>query len=269
MDMPLVCVSLRGCTISEVLKDAASATATGADLVEVRLDMLWSKQEIVTTGGQDQKSPSREDQKINKNTVFTPQEFEYLDLDSVLISLRQGIVLPVILTCRPEREGGYFPGTEKQRLEVMKKAIESGVSWVDLEINIDDKERTKLCELAKKGGTKIIASSHVLDESPISKEIIQDVKDSTDLGDIIKVCYKSAGRSDGINLFEAAWDLRNSDIKNSIMGLGQAGDWNRIHSPILGQAIVYSTMENGWHLAQKGMMNTTDLRIAWEMLEYR
>ena len=176
MDMPLVCVSLRGCTISEVLKDAASATATGADLVEVRLDMLWSKQEIVTTGEQDQKSPSKEDQKIKKTTVFTPQEFEYLDLDSVLISLRQGIVLPVILTCRPEREGGYFPGTEKQRLEVMRKAIESGVSWVDLEININAKERAKLCELAKKGGTKIIASSHVLDESPISKEIIQDTE---------------------------------------------------------------------------------------------
>ena len=46
MDMPLVCVSLRGCTISEVLKDAASATAAGADLVEVRLDMLWSKKKF-------------------------------------------------------------------------------------------------------------------------------------------------------------------------------------------------------------------------------
>ena len=75
MDMPLVCVSLRGCTISEVLKDAASATATGADLVEVRLDMLWSKQEIVTTGEQDQKSLSKEDQKIKKTTVFTPHCF--------------------------------------------------------------------------------------------------------------------------------------------------------------------------------------------------
>jgi len=40
MDMPLVCVSLQGCTVSDVLKDAASATAIGADLVEVRLDKL-------------------------------------------------------------------------------------------------------------------------------------------------------------------------------------------------------------------------------------
>ena len=123
--------------------------------------------------------------------------------------------------------------------------------------------------MAKKGGTKIIASSHVYDDSPDSKEIIRDVKDNIDAGDIIKICYKSSGRSDGINLFEAAWDLRNSDIKTSIMGVGQAGDWNRIHSPILGQAIVYSTIENGWHLAQKGMINTADLKTAWEMLEYQ
>ena len=100
MDMPLVCVSLRGCTISEVLKDAASATAAGADLVEVRLDMLWSKKEVVLEEQSDAE-PIKDNQKIKKNVVFTPQELDYLDLDSVLVSLRQGIVLPVILTCRP------------------------------------------------------------------------------------------------------------------------------------------------------------------------
>ena len=267
MDMPLLCVSLRGCTISEVLKDAASATAAGADLVEVRLDLLWSKKEVLLEEQADEES-ANENLKIKKNVVFTPQDLDYLDLDSVLVSLRQGIVLPVILTCRPKREGGYFPGSEEQRLEVLRKAIESGVSWVDLEININVEERLKLFQLAKKGGTKIIASSHVLDEVPISKEIIKDIKDNIDLGDVIKICYKSSGRTDGINLFEAAWDLKNTEIKTAIMGMGQAGDWNRIHSPILGQAIVYSTMENGWHLAQKGMINTTDLKIAWEMLEY-
>jgi len=28
-------------------------------------------------------------------------------------------------------------------------------------------------------------------------------------------------------------------------------------------------MENGWHLAQKGMINTADLKNAWEMLNYQ
>ena len=72
MDMPLVCVSLRGCTISEVLKDAASATAAGADLVEVRLDMLWSKKEVVLEEQSDAE-PIKDNQKIKKNVVFTPK----------------------------------------------------------------------------------------------------------------------------------------------------------------------------------------------------
>ena len=38
MSLPLICVSLTGCTVDEMVKDAARATAVGADIVEVRLD---------------------------------------------------------------------------------------------------------------------------------------------------------------------------------------------------------------------------------------
>ena len=120
MDMPLVCVSLRGCTISEVLKDAASATAAGADLVEVRLDMLWSKKEVLLEEQSDTES-TKDNPKIKKNVIFTPQELDYLDLDSVLVSLRQGIVLPVILTCRPKREGGLFSWYRRTKIRGIKK----------------------------------------------------------------------------------------------------------------------------------------------------
>ena len=255
MDMPLVCVSLRGCTVSEVLKDAASATAIGADLVEVRLDKLWTVKQEVTESEEKSKDFNI---KTNPHVIFEPLPLDSLDLQSVLISLRQGIVLPVILTCRPIREGGYYPGTEEQRLEVLRQAIESGVSWVDLELDIDEGKRDDLIKLAKKGGTHVIASFHCLDESPNRSKIIEEIKDNKSAGDIMKICYASSGRNDGINLFEAAWDLKDSKIKTSIMGIGQGGDWNRIHSPILGQAIVYSTMETGWHLAQQGMINTAE-----------
>lgn len=270
MDMPLVCVSLQGCTVSDVLKDAASATAIGADLVEVRLDKLWTtKQEIPVKEEENKDSKFNKLNANNNNFVFLPKPLESLDLPSVLVSLKQGIVLPVILTCRPVNEGGYFPGNEEERIDVLRKAIESGVSWIDLELDIDEHNRNNLVMLAQKMGTKIIASSHVLDQSPNSSEIIQDIKDNKESGDVLKICYSTSGRNDGINLFEAAWELKNSEINTSIMGLGQSGDWTRIHSPILGQAIVYSTMENGWHLAQKGMINTADLKNAWEMLNYQ
>ena len=45
MSRPLVCVSLNGYTVDDILKDAAVATAAGADLVEVRLDKLWAREQ--------------------------------------------------------------------------------------------------------------------------------------------------------------------------------------------------------------------------------
>ena len=44
MSRPLGCVTLNGYTVDDILKDAAVATAAGADLVEVRLDMLWARE---------------------------------------------------------------------------------------------------------------------------------------------------------------------------------------------------------------------------------
>ena len=157
MDMPLVCVSLQGCTVSDVLKDAASATAIGADLVEVRLDKLWTtKQEIPAKEEENKDSKSNKMNDNDNNFVFLPKPLESLDLPSVLVSLKQGIVLPVILTCRPVNEGGYFPGNEEERIEVLRKAIESGVSWIDLELEIDEHNRNNLVKLAQKMGTKIV-----------------------------------------------------------------------------------------------------------------
>ena len=50
MSLPLICVTLTGCTVDEMVKDAARATAVGADIVEVRLDKLWVvEQEIDAT----------------------------------------------------------------------------------------------------------------------------------------------------------------------------------------------------------------------------
>ena len=75
--------------------------------------------------------------KSHKGEVkYEIQSLDSVDLKSALSSFKQGIELPVILTCRPERQGGYYPGDESSRIEVLSTAIESEVSWVDLEVDI-------------------------------------------------------------------------------------------------------------------------------------
>ena len=261
-------MTLSGCSVDEILADAARATAVGADLCEVRLYMLWVDEKVpepVETNDSDSKDRRKKPAYVPPE--YIPQAFDSIDLSAALDAFKGGIDLPVLLTCRPERQGGYFPGTEDERISVLRTAIDSGVSWVDLEVDIDSKIRTELMQIAK-GKTKVISSSHFLEEPDSASEIINQIEDMADSGDIIKVCYKTSGRNSGLKLFEAGWMLRDSEQKAAIMGIGVGGDWTRIHGALLNQEIVYSTMENGSHLSSQGRINASDLLIAWEMLHY-
>ena len=268
MRRPTICVTLSGCTVDEILADAARATAVGADICEVRLDKLWviekvPEPEVVT----DSNEGDRRRRPAYVPPEYIPQAFDSIDLSSALDAFKGGIDLPVALTCRPERQGGYFPGSEEERISVLRAAIDSGVSWVDLEADIDSKIRSELVEIAK-GKTMVISSTHFSEEPSSASEILDDIEEMADSGDIIKVCYNTTGRNSALRLFEAAWMLKESDKKTAIMGLGVGGDWTRIHAPLLNQYLVYSTMETGSHLSSEGRINTSDLLVAWEMLNY-
>ena len=268
MRRPTICVTLSGCTVDEILADAARATAVGADICEVRLDKLWviekvPEPEVVT----DSNEGDRRRRPAYVPPEYIPQAFDSIDLSSALDAFKGGIDLPVVLTCRPERQGGYFPGSEEERISVLRAAIDSGVSWVDLEADIDSKIRSELVEIAK-GKTMVISSTHFSEEPSSASEILDDIEEMADSGDIIKVCYNTTGRNSALRLFEAAWMLKESDKKTAIMGLGVGGDWTRIHAPLLNQYLVYSTMETGSHLSSEGRINTSDLLIAWKMLNY-
>lgn len=263
MEVPQVCVVLSGHTVDEMLKDATLAMAAGADLVEVRLDNLWVK-EVEIEDSEDEADPKR---RAKREVEYEVLPLESIDLDSALSSFKQGIELPVILTCRPERQGGNYPGDEESRIEVLRTAIKSEVSWVDLEVDISVKDRESLMKIAK-GKTQVIASHHSEETPPPAKEIISEIEDYVNYGDMVKICYPISSSEGALRIFEAAWELRDSSIKASLMGIGSGGDWVRIHAPLLNQNVVYSTMQTGWHLSHSGKINVSDLATAWKLLGY-
>src|SRR5689334_25375103 len=70
--------------------------------------------------------------------------------------------VPLVLTCRPERERGGFTGPEPERLAVLRAAYDAGAAYVDVETD----------SLDQVGGwwggspTRIIASQHWYDTMP-------------------------------------------------------------------------------------------------------
>lgn len=265
MNRPLVCVTLRGRTADAMTRDAVVAKTSGADVVEARLDLLWTTEHKV-------EPKSSFDEKGNGNDTGVEVEIRQLDLDAVdldsaLSTIVESVDLPLVMTCRPERQGGYYPGTEEQRIEALRAAIKCGPRWVDLESDIVKTTRDDLLGLTG-DDTGVIASMHSIDGTPPASLITQEIEDNQDLGDIIKACYATSNRTEGLRIFEAAWELRESGINTALMGLGPGGDWARIHAPLLGQFMVYTTTESGWHLSQQGRINASDIRTAWSLLEY-
>src|SRR5215831_15022762 len=62
---------------------------------------------------------------------------------------------PVIITCRPEWEGGSFKGSEEERLRILDEALTRGADYIDVEWRA---EHSKL--LARTDGRRIVLSSH-------------------------------------------------------------------------------------------------------------
>jgi 3-dehydroquinate dehydratase type I len=245
--------------------DAVVAKAAGADAVEARLDLLWTTEHSVQA-----KSSSDEGWDGNGagNEVEIRQlDLDAVDLDSALSTIVEATDLPMAIACRPERQGGFYPGNETQRIEVLRAAIVHGPRWVDIESDISKSIRDELVGLTR-DGTGVIASMHSIEGTPTSSAIAQEIMDNQDLGEIIKACYGTTNRAEGLRIFEAAWELRDSGINTALMGLGPGGDWTRIHAPLLDQFMVYTTTESGWHLAQQGRINASDLQTAWSLLEY-
>mgnify|MGYP001223292728 CR=1 FL=1 len=262
MNQPSVCVTLRGRTSEEMISEAPKALKMGADILEVRLDFLWTTEEKIRT-----KKISDEGEKEKIEVLVNQLEFEEIDYQEEIEKISSSIQAPVLMVCRPQEHGGFFPSGEDERFSVLRSAIESNPSWIDLEIDIPIKEREELVSLVGEQ-TEVIASFHSLERTPSISEITKEISEAQELGDIVKACYTTSDRKDALRIFEAALELKSTEQKYCLMGLGPGGDWARIHAPVLGQGIVFATTDSGWHLAQQGRINASDLRMAWEVLEY-
>ncbi len=261
---PKVCVSLDGITIDEMVEEAARANLAGADLVEVRFDRLFLKKPDATISDEEE----GEVVPLPPENQWESMNYSELDVDASIASLKDGVPLPVVFTVRPVSEGGFFPGTEKERLEVLSKAIDSKVSWVDLELSIDGKKRKELMENANSNGCKIIASKHDINGVPSSSEIVSMVKENQDAGDIVKFCGNARSHADALQIVDAASELNGEGLAHSLMALNSGGDWARLHAPVLDQSLVYATLQNDFQISERGLVNVRDLKDAWTLLEY-
>jgi len=265
MTGPSVCVTLEGTTVKEMADEAARANIAGADFVEIRFDYLYLKKPQPTTI-EDENGDTK--QVMPPSEEWPVQSMESVDVHQSIEFLKESIPLPVIFTVRPTSEGGFFPGSEEERINVITQAIQSNVTMVDLELSIDEQTRATLVSQASSNDVKVISSIHNLETTPSAEDIIELVNQHATEHDIFKFCGTVNDHQDALQVVEACHALKTSTKKYALMALGDGGDWARLHAPILGQSMVYATLKNEFKLSAKGLVNIKDLRNAWNLMEY-
>lgn len=145
---------------------------------------------------------------------------------------------PVVLTCRRERDGGKWSGTEEQRLMLLRSAIAEGVDYIDLEDDIAG-------QIPRYGKTKRIISLHDYRKTPDNLEEIHARLSSCD-ADIVKLAVMANSAHDNLRILQL---IKNSKVPTVGICMGDIGTPSRILAGKFGAPFTFATFHHERTLA--------------------
>ena len=177
--------------------DAREAALLGADLVEIRVDLV------------------EEDPRALVESV-------YRDVDC-----------PLIVTIRPEFEGGKFAGSERERVRLFK-AMAPYAEYIDVELRSKNVEQL----VATTQGTEAmpIVSYHDFERTPPNAEMLSIIDRCLEKGAIAKLAVTPRDMTDVLRLLEVTLVSRRPVCTIS---MGSLGMHSRIVAPVYGSLLTY------------------------------
>jgi 3-dehydroquinate dehydratase type I len=136
--------------------------------------------------------------------------------------------VPLVLTCRPERERGGYAGPEAGRLAVLRAAYDAGAAYIDVELDTLD-------QVAGWDGseTRIIASQHWYGTMPADlHDTYLGLKDRCDVVKLVGTAHAAADVLPVLELLEQA------TTPVIAMAMGGPGTCTRILAPAFASALL-------------------------------
>jgi len=198
-------------SIQSIKKRVVQAVASGADIIEFRLD-YW---------------------RINKQ------------IDDIFLKLLRNITpIPVILTVRSAQEGGKSILTDVERISLLRRAVEHNFDFVDIELSTLVKHNIDVKDFKKDSSTKIIVSYHNFSTGD-DLSTLQNIKDQMIKkgADICKIVVTSQGEETNNVIFNLI--KSNKQVGHVIVGIamGETGVSTRIKGPSLGSHFTFVTVD--------------------------
>ena len=138
---------------------------------------------------------------------------------------------PVIVTCRPQSQGGHFKGSEEERRSILSEALSLGAEFVDLEW------RGSCADLMDMtGGRRVILSHHDFTGMPADVDAMS--RDMLASGaEVVKLAITAHRLSDTLKLREIG---KGTTVPMSLIAMGEAGIASRVLASWMGSCWTYA-----------------------------
>lgn len=167
-----------------------------------------------------------------------------------LAYLKSHAPCPLIITCRPLREGGSFRGTESERLGILMEAIALGFAYIDVEWD----SINSLNRHQGDGSTQFIVSRHWYDKMPTSLWSIYEHLRSQ--ADIVKVVGLAHDLADMLPIFDLFSRATSPLIA---IAMGQHGQLTRLLAPCFSPCLLTYATHTSAVVTASGQMTVDDL----------
>lgn len=228
--------------LEKPLETSRKAAKMGADLLEIRLDLL---------GIRDLETAAETIRKVKSETG-----------------------LPVILTNRSITEGGKWEGKEDDRIELLTNLLSTnlispkdGPDAVDIELSAVREARDQVIKAAKAYGKTVIVSSHDFSTTPAFQEMKTILEEAFLAGaDIAKLAVMPQSRRDVLDLLRVALETREAGNAVCTIAMGRLGKHTRVIAPFYGSVLTYAAVDSEVSAAP-GQFQVDEVKKIMELLE--
>ena len=149
--------------------------------------------------------------------------------------------VPLILTVRRDIDGGYYKGTEEDRLALYAELTGLGFAYADLEDDLDAALSEPAERAARDGGVRIIRSFHDFTGTPA--DLADRIRRNGTGGDLPKGAVTLAHSRDMIPFLEACRELEG--VEKILLAMGERGFFSRILAERLGSFLTFTSPAEG------------------------
>jgi len=214
-------------TLDGMLQGVSNAHSAGADCVELRVDRLASAAHVA--------------------------------------DLVRRVNGPHIVACRSPSFGGFFSGSEAERVDRLQAAAEAGAACVDIEFLAVTTIRDRFLRAAKDMGVPVLVGYEDMEGTPPRHVLLDAVREIAQLSpDLLKLAVRATSHRDLLTVLSLVPEmLESAGAPFAAIALGPYGAASRPLACLLGASFTYCAVERG---AAPGQLTVAEVRSVVDVL---